>query len=181
MKVRVTAVRINETGQRVRPPFPVDITSLFEIDHSTATVVYREVQVDELYPLWGGLDMALDEVALTEEGKPDVTVEFRIFQTQPVEDVFKRASENLRKINFQEVEERLKRAGMGNIVVGTPQTISQSRQVSISDILPGVGFRSTGAPFPKHADSPWSQHVARHGMVGPGKRKKGKRKKGKKK
>ena len=176
MKVRATAVRINETGQRIRPPLPIDITSLFEIDHSTATVVYRDIQVEELYPLWGGLDMALVDVALTEEGKPDVTVEFRIFQSTDG-DAFKRAVDNLRGINLRDIEERLKREGFGNIVVGTPQAPSRSIQVTIDDLLPGVATRRSGSPFMKHHDAPWSKHVARHGMVGPGKRKKGKRKK----
>lgn len=198
MRVRVTAVRINETGQRVRPPFPVDITSLFEIDHSSATVVYREVQVEELYPLWGGLDMALDEVALTEEGKPDVTVEFRIFQTaqyaespseqrvftSPAGSAFDKAVERLRNLNIKKVEEDLANDGYGRIVVSGPDPVRVGLvQMSLHDILPGVGFRRhSGAPFAKCTNSPWSQHTATHGgIVGPGKRKKGKRKKGKKK
>lgn len=200
MRVRVVNVRINETGERIRPPVPIDITSLFEIDHVSNTVVYRDVQVEELYPLWGGLDMVLADVALTEEGKPDATVEFRIFQTptstpapefekrqapptfaESIGAGFQKTAENLKKIDVAGALKRMEELTrpQPTVVVGLGPRAKPVR-LTIDDILPGMGFTPSGTPFIK-AKAPWFDHTRAGGRVGPGKRKKGKRKKGKKK
>lgn len=115
MKVRVTSVRINETGRILRPPFPVDITAFFDIDHDTGLIVHRTVEVEELYPLWSGLDLALADTALTPDGRVDAAVEFRIFQSptmafsNPGSNAFKEMAIALRNIDFGEAGLNLQR------------------------------------------------------------------------
>ena len=80
MRITITAMTRMDTREVIRPPMPVDVTSLFEVDHHLGYVRFRRLKYSEVKMLCRGLEDIIGYCRRRKDGEPDVVFSTELMQ-----------------------------------------------------------------------------------------------------